>query len=123
MSNLGAYQWMTTVAKKVGGPINLLLLAGTTGAVVYKGGEIVVKQCVKTIKARKTTKLTIEAEENLYDVTSVGRSNEGLEFVVGDQFRVLESDGASVLVEKIGDTNNPYFVSSDVLCNISNYNE
>lgn len=123
MSNLGAYQWMTTTAKKVGGPVNLLLLAGTAGAVLYKGGEIVVRQCVKTIKANKTTKPAIAAEEKLHNVTSVGRSNEGLGFVVGDQFRVLESDGDSVLIEKIGDTNNPYFVSADVLRNISDYNE
>ena len=123
MSNLGKYQWMTTVAKKVGGPINLLLLAGTTGAVVYKGGEIAVKQCVRKIKAHNTVNPTMETNARLYNVTSAGRSNEGLEFIKGDQFRVLESDGASVLVEKIGDTNNPYFVSADVLRNISNYNE
>ena len=44
MSNLGAYQWITTVSKKVGGPINLLLLTGAAGAAagitVYKCGEI-----------------------------------------------------------------------------------
>lgn len=123
MSNLGPYQWMTTVAKKVHGPVNLLLLAGATGAVLYKGGEMVVKQCIKTIKERKATKPAIEANEKLFNVTLAGRSNEEIEFVVGDQFRVLESDGDSVLIEKIGDSNNPYFVSAEVLHNISDYNE
>ena len=122
MSNLGAYQWMTTAAKRVGGPVNLLILAGTTGAAIYKGSEIVVKQCLKTIKTRKTTKLA-EAKKVLYEVTLDSRSNEGLEFVVGDKFRVLEADGDSVLIEKIGDTNNPYFVSAEILRRISDYKE
>lgn len=122
MSNLGAYQWMTTAAKRVGGPVNLLILAGTTGAAIYKGSEIVVKQCLKTIKTRKTTKLA-EAKKVLYEVALDSRSNEGLEFVVGDKFRVLEADGDSVLIEKIGDTNNPYFVSAEILRRISDYKE
>lgn len=122
MSNLGAYQWMTTAAKRVGGPVNLLILAGTTGAAIYKGSEIVVKQCLKTIKTRKATKLA-EAKKVLYEVTLDSRSNEGLEFVVGDKFRVLEADGDSVLIEKIGDTNNPYFVSAEILRRISDYKE
>lgn len=122
MSNLGAYQWMTTVAKKVGGPVNLLLLTGTAGATLYKGGEIVVRKCVKIIKKHKVTKKVIE-EENLYEVILDGRSKEGLEFVAGDKFRVLEVDEDSVLIEKIFDTNNPYFVSAEVLRNISDYKE
>lgn len=48
MSNPGAYQWLTTAAKKVGGPKNLVVIIVGTGAVagvtVYKGGEIVVKK-------------------------------------------------------------------------------
>lgn len=120
MGNLGTYQLMTTIAKKVGGPVNLMLLTGTVGAALYKGGEVVVKKCVKTIK---TPKLTIEKGKNLYEVTTDGRSNDGLVFVSGDKFRVLENDGDSVLIEKIGDTNSPYFVSSELLRKISEYSE
>lgn len=121
MSNLGAYQWITTAAKKVGGPVNLLLLTGAAGAAVYKCGEIAVKQCVKAVKTHNSRKLVIEPQENLYHVNTPGKSNEGLTFVEGDQFRVLERDGDSVLIEKIGDDNNPYFVSHEVLQNISDY--
>ena len=122
MSNLGVYQWMTTTAKKVGGPVRFLLLVGTAGAALYKGGEVVVKQCVKTIKVHKKTNSQIEDEVKLHSVTLNRKSSEGLEFVAGDRFRVLESDGDSVLIEKIGDANNPYFVSADVLRDISDYN-
>ena len=56
---------MTTVAKKVGGPVKLLLLTGVAGAGVYKIGEVIVKKCIKTIKTRKTTKLTIKEAKAL----------------------------------------------------------
>ncbi len=110
MSNLGAYQWLTTAAKKVGGPKNLVLIIAGTGAVVYKGSEIVVKKTVTEI-----------ADTKVYSVTAEGISNEGLAFKIGDQFRVLETDKDAVLIEKIDDDNNPYFVSEELLTNISNY--
>lgn len=44
MSNLGDYQRMTILAKKVGGPKNLAVIIAGAGAVasvaLYKGGEI-----------------------------------------------------------------------------------
>lgn len=122
MSNLGGYQWLTTVAKKVGGPKNLVLVIAGAGAVIYKSGEIAVKQTVKTIKRIKNKEqLSETANTEIYTVTAEGVSNEGLEFKIGDQFRVLESDKDAVLIEKSGDNNNPYFVSAELLKNISDY--
>ena len=91
MSNLGAYQWLTTAAKKVGGPKNLVLIIAGTGAAVYKGSEIVVKKTVKEIKK----KIRIH--------------------------QLTEMDKDAVLIEKIDDDDNPYFVSEKLLTNISNY--
>lgn len=123
MSNLGGYQRLTTVAKKVGGPKNLVLIIAGTGAVVYKGGEIVVKKTVKEIKKRMSQEKLLEiADTKIYTVTAEGTSNEGLEFKIGDQFKVLETDKDAVLIEKIGDSDNPYFISAELLKNISNYN-
>ena len=65
MSNLGAYQWLTTVAKKVGGPKNLVLIIAGTGAAVYKGSEIVVKKTVKEIK--KKIRIYIEHDTCIKD--------------------------------------------------------
>ena len=122
MSNLGAYQWLTTAAKKVGGPKNLVLIIAGTGAVVYKGSEIVVKKTVKEIKKKiRIHQLTEIADTKVYSVTAEGIRNEGLAFKIGDQFRVLETDKDAVLIEKIDDDNNPYFVSEELLTNISNY--
>lgn len=122
MSNLGAYQWLTTAAKKVGGPKNLVLIIAETGVVVYKGSEIVVKKTVKEIKKKiRIHQLTEMADTKVYSVTAEGISNEGLAFKIGDQFRVLETDKDAVLIEKIDNDNNPYFVSEELLMNISNY--
>lgn len=122
MGNLGGYQWLTTTAKKVGGPLNFVLIIAGTGAVVYKGGEVLVKNSAKAIK-KKFAKKKIIAESNIktYIVNTHGVSNEGLTFDTDDKFRVLESDGDVVLIEKIGDLNNPYFVSANLLKEISDY--
>lgn len=48
-------------------------------------------------------------------------SNEGLQFHVGETFKVLERDGNAVLIEKLGDDNNPYFVVAELLNEISDY--
>lgn len=127
MSNLGAYQWITSASKKVGGPINLLLLTGTAGATagiaIYKACEFGVKKCAKAFKSHQaTTDRKSESRNILYSVIKPGVSNEGIEFSVGGQYRVLETDGDSVLIEKIGDQNNPYFVSAEFLSSISGYN-
>lgn len=61
------------------------------------------------------------ADTKVYSVTAEGISNEGLEFKIGDQFRVLETDKDAVLIEKLDDDDNPYFVSEELLTNISNY--
>lgn len=122
MSNLGAYQWITSTSKKVGGPVNLLLLTGAAGATLYKSGEIGVKKGIKAFKAYQATKTKcLQSDKNIYSVTSPGTSNEGVEFPIGTKFKVLEKDGDSVLIEKIGDKNNPYFVSAEFLCNVSNF--
>ena len=128
MSNLGAYQWITSTSKKVGGPINLLLLTGAAGGVagstagiaIYKACEFGVKKCVKAIKSHQVSKRKcLEVNNKIYSVTSPGTSNEGVEFPIGTKFKVLEIDGDSVLIEKLGDKNNPYFVSVEFLRTIS----
>ena len=70
-----------------------------------------------SLKKREDTK----KYNKLYSVTVSAKSNEGLVFNVGDQFRVLENDGDAVLIEKVEDVGNPYFVSAEFLKLISNY--
>ncbi len=117
MSNLGGYQLLTTIAKKVGGPRNLFLLTLGTGAALYAGGSTLVKKTSSALKKKKQA----VALAKVYTVKTKGKSNEGLLFIEGDTFKVLEVDGDAALIEKIGDDNNPYFVSRMFLSRISDY--
>ena len=119
MSNLGLYQTMTTCAKKVGGPLNLFVIVGLGGYASIRLGEAGVKKVVKTIKKHSQKNKT--ASRKTYVVNSNCKSNEGLIFNSGDKYHILEIDKDAVLIEKIGDNNNPYFVSAELLRSISNF--
>lgn len=121
MNNLGWYQVITTWSKKVGGPLNLLGIVAGVGALggvaSTKGIEtLVASQKKKAIEKEKVAELS-----KTYTIIKDGVSNEGLQFHVGETFKVLERDGNAVLIEKLGDDNNPYFVASEFLNGISDY--
>lgn len=115
MSNLGLYQKITTYSKKIGGPLQFLGAVALGGYIVLRTVEAGGKTVIKRLKSKE------KAIANTYVVHTQGMSNEGLRFVVGEQFRVLEIVEDVVLIEKIGDVNNPYFVSAELLCSISNF--
>jgi uncharacterized membrane-anchored protein YhcB (DUF1043 family) len=122
VGNLGAYQLITTVAKKVGGPVKLAAGVAVGGYVVIRTAEGVIKKVIKKVKKHKETKTALNTSK-LYTVHECAESNEGLMFNISDTYRVLEKDGDSVLIEKIGDANNPYFVSEELLGKISDYED
>ena len=117
MSNLGWYQIMTTAAKKCGGPKNFMGLLVVGG--MFIGGALI--EGYEAWKKRETKKQQAIELSKIYNICKEGVSNEGLQFHVGDTFKVLERDGNAVLIEKIGDSNNPYFVDFDFLKEISDY--
>lgn len=123
MSNLGLYQTMTTLAKKVGGPKNLILIVAGVGYLILRTGEAVSKKLFKKVKNKISGKRKMSGyTEIIFEVTSDGEDSSGLTFHVGDKYKVLESDDDSILIEKFGDANNPYFLSRDFLISISNFN-
>lgn len=121
MSNLGAYQTMTTLAKKVGGPVKLGLAIAVGGYAVIRTGESVCKLGIKKIRNHSGNKKCAIENAKIYSVTETRASNEGVVFRKGDTYRILERDGESVMVELIGNENNPYFVSADFLSSISEF--
>ncbi|MGI6462822.1 MAG: hypothetical protein ACOX04_04260 [Candidatus Scatomorpha sp.] len=122
MSNLGPYQKITTWAKKVGGPIQLLCIVATCGFVALRGVEAGGKSIYKRVrKAHSKTKKIDISNAEIFTVEKNGESNEGLKFIIGEKFRVLERDKDAVLIDKIGNPNSPYFVSADFLSSISNF--
>lgn len=119
MSNLGDYQKIVERAKKVGGPKNLLTLNSIGGMVVGSVLVLVGAKIAKIFKDKKNT--TTKETDVIYKITAPGESNEGLKFNTGDEFYIWETDGDAILIEKIGDSNNPYFVDKKLLEKISNF--
>ena len=121
MGNLGWYQVLTTMAKKVGGPKTLIgLLVG--GGAVLGGGAVAGGSAIKQkVSSELEKKKKIEQAAVVHTVNAEGTSNEGLHFKVGDKFKVLDVDGDAGLIEIIGDNNSPYFVSLKFLSSISDY--
>lgn len=87
----------------------------------YLAGNVA-KSSVNVIKKKYAEeKLKAKLNGKLYVVKNFGISDEGVQFKVNEQFKVLETDGDAVLIEKKGDMNNPYFISGDFLKEISDY--
>ena len=125
MSNLGWYQTLTTVAKKVGGPRNLVGLVFGAGTIVGIPLTLGSQKLHKGIKIKKAKMNSKKASQSLGDVLftifTEGVDSTGLLFKAGGQFRILERDGNAVLIELIGDKKNPYYVSAEFLAGISDF--
>ena len=122
MGNLGWYQLMTTVAKKVGGPKQLLALVAAGGYVITRGVEAGGKKVIKLVKKdnkEKSTSKVLPAYKFIID----GKDDKGLIFSSGDVFYVAARHDDVILIEKEKDDNNPYFVSVDWLMKVSSFKD
>lgn len=121
MSNLGTYQLMTTLAKKVGGPKVLACGLAVLGWAVGRSGEAGAKAIVNKFRNAPHTSSEYQHLRETFAVTATTELAEGLILNEGSTFHVLERDQDSVLIAVPGDKNNPYFVSAEKLSKISNY--
>lgn len=121
MSNLGWYQIFTTNAKKVGGAKNLMGMLIGSGAVLGVSGTILTQKVIKLVKRKNTREPFVYLDNRVLVVSMEYKDKYGLILKPGDKFRVLEKDNDSVLIEKVGDENNPYWTSSLTLKKISDY--
>lgn len=122
MGNLGWYQLMTTVAKKVGGPMQLLALVAAGGYVIIRGVEAGGKKVIKLVKKdnkEKSTSKVLPAYKFIID----GKDDKGLIFSSGDVFYVAARHDDVILIEKEKDDNSPYFVSVDWLMKVSSFKD
>ena len=121
MGNLGFYEKMTTLAKKFGGPKKLLAVVVVTSYAVLRPVEAAVKKGVKeVVRAMKKRSAPCATKGLVFRATSDGEAS-GVKIRVGDEYRVLECDGDAILIEVLGDPNNPYFVASKFLRSISDF--
>ena len=123
MNNLGTYQVMTTLAKKVGGPKVLAVITATGGYAVLRSTEAGVKKAFKETKdALKKPSAPCATKGQLFEVTADGAGGSpGLTLHSGDSFRVLECDADSILIEVLDNPANPYFVSRQFLTTVSDF--
>lgn len=119
MGNVGAYQAMTTLAKKMGGPAVLAAAVAVGGYTVLRPVEVGVKRAVQAVKKKGAPCAT---KGQVFRVTSDGESS-GFVIREGDHYRVLECDGDAVLIEVIGKPDNPYSVPGTFLSSISDFTE
>ncbi len=113
MSNLGGYQILTTVAKRVGGPTRLAIYTAVGGYFVLRIIEASGKIVYKRINDSKVDNYRSPQEE--YIIISDGVDTQGVVFKVGDIIKILDTLPEGVLIEKVGDKDNPYVVSFDFL--------
>ena len=122
MGNLGSYQLFTTVAKKVGGPVVLLVGTAIGGWFVGRVTEVGGKKIVKVAKSKLTKRSApTAASARIFTVHTDGDATSELKFHVGDEYRVLERDKDAVLIEVLDNADNPYFVSSGILASLSDF--
>lgn len=133
LSNLGGYQVITTLIKSVGGPENAKKLAVAAGGALFVAGwathagvqkvtPVVKEQTVRLLaKWRSRADSTDGLAGLVFTVTSAAESDQGVSFGIGDAFRVLERDTDAVLIELIGNENNPWVIPADLLAEISDF--
>jgi hypothetical protein len=125
VSNLGFYQDMTKLAKKVGGPVALAVITAAGGYIVGRTGELGVvtgvKQVAKKVRTAGTKRARKVAMLPIFTVHTGADCGGGLMMTPGQQFRVIGRDGDMVEVANVGDKNPYYVVSAELLATISDY--
>lgn len=135
MSNLGGYQIITTLIKRVGGPDNAMKLAAAAGAFLLVAGGAAhagVQKAAPALKKkaqhllekwRSRTGSVDRLVGSVFTITVATETDQGVSVSVGDKFCVLERDADAVLIELIGNDENPWVVSADLLAVISDFSE
>ena len=115
MSNLGMYQVITRWSSNIGGPRNLLSIAGVAGYATIRLGEAGVKKAIKAFKNNKSG-----VDQQAYTFSVSGSDENWLTFEKGDTFVVVAQYGDLLLIEKNG--NHDGFVQTgEFLSGVSDY--
>lgn len=127
LSNLGDYQRIVELIKRVGGPTAAKRYAwASAGGLIILGGyahkglqklEPVVKRKMGLLRSSD------EAPSIPYVVTVSKTDEQGLAFEVGDEFRVMMRVEGAIMIELCGRENNPWMVSPEFLERISDFRQ
>ena len=145
MGNMDDYIGLSTLAKQSGGPAKLMehLKAegtglgigwGFVGGIAVSAASAVVVKCVDVALKRRKGKQAVEAAASVtadaiakaegrkpYTVEKSRELQGGHELKRGDQFKAYTRDDDVIMIEVLGDDNNPYSVSGALLEEISDF--
>ncbi|MGC5225189.1 hypothetical protein ACPW96_21680 [Micromonospora sp. DT81.3] len=125
MGNLGGYQDITKLIKAIGGPAAAVKYAAGAASIIfiaggaaYAGGQKAIKAIKHRIQTRAVPCIWVG---QVFTVNSDAGAGAGLMLQNGDEVRILECDGDTLLVEVIGNADNPYAISGELLQSISDF--
>lgn len=115
--NLGRYQQLTTLAKKVGGPDALLGLIFAGGIATGTAASLGAKKAMASYRKKfsqshenKQGEFTLEDDVRLPNARSLSK---------GDTFSIIAQDGDSVFLQIDGRDDNPHVLSLKELSEVS----
>lgn len=119
MGNLGAYQAVTTLMKKVGGPVQLAVIVIGAGYIVLRPAEEGARRFARSLK-KKWEKKKLFGGADINHMTADLCLANGVTLNAGDEFAVLavENDEA-LLMPKHGDAS--IILPIKLLCEVSDY--
>lgn len=121
MSNLGLYQTVTHIMKKCGGPKRTIV--GYTTLAVGAGWSLCELKNHITARKKQRHEKQLASNKELYNVTKDFEGAKGLKLYKGSQIRILERDEDALMIEVLGDSNNPYWIGADDLYKISDFKD
>ncbi|WP_291289072.1 hypothetical protein [Enorma sp.] len=119
MGNLGAYQAVTTLMKKVGGPVPFAVIVIGAGYIVLRPAEEGARRFARSLK-KKWEKKKLFGGADINHMTADLCLANGVTLNAGDEFAVLavENDEA-LLMPKHGDA--AIILPVKLLCEVSDY--
>lgn len=121
MSNLGWYQKIVVLSKRVGGPRNLVIGVFGGGYVVLRSVEAGGKSILNRFKKFRQQSDLGEADPVFYTASVRADCGGGLILEPGDEFSEVARDAESVIISVDGKPDNPYTVSAYLLADVSSY--
>ncbi len=120
MSNLGMYQTIVVLAKKMGGPKNfigcLLVAGGVAGSAITAG----ISKINNGLKKKSVNSSQDAITLYPYEILKNGKEKK-LSVKKKDRFRVVDSDDDVIFIEKLSDPGSLYAFSIRFLEDVSDF--
>ncbi|PRZ40900.1 hypothetical protein CLV47_11365 [Antricoccus suffuscus] len=117
--NLGGYQVLVTVVKKLGGPATATAAVATALVAVGSTGTLGAQKIIQRLKGDRRSQSQASNEPSWIEVVDHVANDNGITLEVGARFRVIATTDDTVVIEIEGHKDNPHVVAGDYLASIS----